>query len=152
MRCTKPWKGSIPSSDFTAVFCVVESFLFRSFPGGLKPRKSFKTTINTQKTPKSWSKRAQTPCVNTPTIVQNRSEPFLGGSFGGKVKQSAAQSAAQSGNQPHVTESKRIILTILTGSNFHISSEKFSTCKVRPSALAATVGACKSSKSKRSVQ
>ena len=148
MRCTKPWKGSIPSSDFTAVFCVVESFLFRSFPGGLKPRKSFKTTINTQKTPKSWSKRAQTPCVNTPTIVQNRSEPFLGGSFGGKVK----QSAAQSGNQPHVTESKRIVLTIRTGSNFHISSEKFSTCKVGPSALATTVGVCTSPKSKRSVQ
>ena len=55
-----------------------------------------------------------------PTIVKNRSEPFPGGSFGGKVEQSAAQSAAQSGNQLHVTESKRIILTILIGS-FQIS-------------------------------
>ena len=64
------------------------------------------------------------------------------------------QSAAQRGNQPHVTvgKSKRIILTVfggLSGLNFHINPEKFSTCKDGLGALAATVGVCKSTKSNR---
>ena len=73
MRCTKPWKGSIPSSDFTAVFCVVESFLFRSFPGGLKPRKSFKTTI---KHTQNSQKLVQTCPTTMRKHPHNSSEPF----------------------------------------------------------------------------